>query len=146
MKVKEMLQDRYFKPEKLVLLNESPPESLLKKEEESSSGIKEGVEIIEYNSERMKIITSLPRPKILVLSEAFYPGWKACLDGKEVRIYQANFAFRAVPLPSGMHTVTFVYDPISFKVGKAITVFTLLSFIFLSISYAFRNCRAQNAE
>jgi hypothetical protein len=139
-KVKEMLQDRHFKPEKLVLLNESLPEYSLKEKEDSSSGIKESVEIIEYNSERIKIVTSLPRPKILVLSEAFYPGWKACLDDREVKIYQANFAFRAVPLPAGMHTVTFVYDPISFRIGKAITIFTLITFIFLSIGYAFRDC------
>ncbi|HUT84745.1 MAG TPA: YfhO family protein [Thermodesulfobacteriota bacterium] len=146
MKAKQLLQDRQFNFEKLVLLNEPPGEELPKKRAGPIPGIKESVEISEYKNERIGISVSLPRPKFLVLSEAFYPGWKVYLDGRETKIYQANFAFRAVPVPEGTHTVTFVYDPVSIRVGRAITVFTLLTFIFLSISYSLRGQRGKGQK
>jgi hypothetical protein len=141
MKAKQLLQDRQFNFEKLVLLNEPPGEELPKKRAGPVPGIKESVEISEYKNDKIEVTVSLPTPKILVLSETFYPGWKAYLDGRETKIYQANYAFRAVPVPAGIHTVTFVYDPTSVKVGRAITIFTLLTFIFLSISYSFKGRR-----
>ncbi|MCX5884757.1 MAG: YfhO family protein [Proteobacteria bacterium] len=139
MKAKQILQDRQFSPEKLVLLNEVPREEFIRKGTEPVPGIKESVKISEYKNDTIEITVSLPTPKILVLSETFYPGWKAYLDGRETKIYQANYAFRAVPLPAGTHRIAMVYDPVSFRIGKAITLFTLFIFIFLSISYAFRD-------
>jgi hypothetical protein len=143
MQAKQLLQDRQFNFEKLVLLNEPPGEELPKKRAGPVPGIKESVEISEYKNERIGIRISLPKPKFLVLSEAFYPGWKVYLDGRETKIYQANYAFRAVAVPEGTHTVTFVYDPVSVQVGRAITVFTLIVFIFLSISYSLRGQRGK---
>ncbi|MDD5382530.1 MAG: YfhO family protein, partial [Candidatus Margulisbacteria bacterium] len=55
------------------------------------------------------------------VSEWFYPGWKAYVDGREARIYRANYMFRAVPLPPGKHEVEFVYDPLSFKLGAIVS-------------------------
>ncbi len=53
----------------------------------------------------------------LFLSETYYPGWKAELDGKPARIFRADHAFRAVFLPSGNHAVKFIYAPVSFRIG-----------------------------
>jgi hypothetical protein len=139
MKVKQILQDRQFNPAKLVLLNEDLPEEFMKKKREPVPEMEERIEITEYKNEKIGITVSLSTPKILVLSETFCSGWKAYLDGRETKIYRANYAFRAVPVPEGIHTVTFAYEPVSFQVGKAITLFTLFIFIFLSISYAFRS-------
>jgi hypothetical protein len=135
MKVKKILQDKQFNPEKVVLLDTTPSEEFMKKKGVPIPDMKESVTITAYKNECIQLDVSLPLPKMLVLSEAFCPGWKAYCDGRETKIYRANFAFRAVPLPAGIHTVTFVYDPASVRVGRAITVFTLLTFIFLSISY-----------
>jgi len=63
---------------------------------------------------------------LLFISDSFYPGWKAFIDGKETKIYRANYAFRAVFLPSGKHTVRFIYDPLSFKIGTAISLIALV--------------------
>ena len=45
----------------------------------------------------------------LVLTDAFYPGWKAVVDGKIAQIHQADVAFRAVFVPQGTHTIQFKY-------------------------------------
>jgi len=58
-------------------------------------------------------------------SEWFYPGWKAFVDGKETKIYRANYMFRAIPLPVRWQKVEFKYEPLSFRLGGLITLLTL---------------------
>ncbi len=58
-------------------------------------------------------------------SDWFYPGWKAFVDGKETRIYRANYLFRAVAVPRPDSKVTYVYDPPSFKLGALISLLSL---------------------
>lgn len=53
----------------------------------------------------------------LVLTDIFYPGWKASIDSKPTEILRANYAFRAVALPAGKHIVQFVYEPVSVLIG-----------------------------
>ncbi|MEO0563251.1 MAG: YfhO family protein, partial [Chloroflexota bacterium] len=47
----------------------------------------------------------------LVLSDSYYPGWRATVNGVERPIYRANVNFRAIELPSGESRVIFEYDP-----------------------------------
>jgi len=77
-----------------------------------------------YRNNRVQIDARLSEPGILVLTDAFYPGWKVRVDGKEQKILRANYLFRGVELPAGNHKVEFIYDPESFKVGLAISLFT----------------------
>jgi len=67
--------------------------------------------------------------RFLFVSESFYPGWRAYVDGKEAKIYRANYMFRAVPLSAGPHDVKFIYDPVSVKAGALISCATLLGLI-----------------
>jgi uncharacterized membrane protein YfhO len=53
----------------------------------------------------------------LLLSDAWYPGWTATVDGVRVTVYRADGMFRAVWIPSGEHEVEFVYQPVSFALG-----------------------------
>ena len=64
----------------------------------------------------------MSQPGYLVLTDTYYPGWQATVDGTPVEILPANHAFRAVPLDSGEHRVVFEYDPLSFRLGAWITV------------------------
>ena len=68
-------------------------------------------------------------PSILMLSEIWYPGWKAYDNGKEVEILKANYIFRAVPLQKGEHIIEMVMDPLSFKVGLIVSFLTLTSLL-----------------
>jgi len=67
---------------------------------------------------------------MLFVSDAYYPGWKAYVDGRETKIHRADFAFRAVEIPAGIHKVEFVYKPESFYKGVKISI---ISLIFLSV-------------
>jgi hypothetical protein len=62
----------------------------------------------------------------LVLTDLYHRGWRARVDGQPTPVYLANFLFRAVYLPPGPHTVDFVFEPLSLRLGLAVSVATLL--------------------
>jgi uncharacterized membrane protein YfhO len=117
-----------FDPQKQVLLlqaaahNSMPPLS----EAERMPGKDDVVRIIQYYPNRIELKSVSNNNSYLVLSELFYPGWYAYVDGREVPILRANYLLRAIPLTAGQHDIVFVYAPMSFFVGAAISVFTLL--------------------
>ena len=77
-----------------------------------------------YRNNQVQIDAQLSNPGILVLTDAFYPGWKVQVDGKEQKILRANYLFRAVALPAGNHQVEFRYEPESFMIGLMISLCT----------------------
>jgi O-antigen/teichoic acid export membrane protein len=80
----------------------------------------------------------------LVLSDAYFPGWKAYLrpfggdeqSERELTIYRADGAFRTVYLPDdGQWTVRFVYTPMSFKLGLYISFLAGMALLLLGLSW-----------
>jgi hypothetical protein len=59
----------------------------------------------------VEIEAVLVRPGVLVLVEAYDPGWRVSVDGRGAPLLAANVLFRAVRLPEGRHRVRFVYRP-----------------------------------
>jgi hypothetical protein len=88
-----------------------------------------------YDENEVTITTKSNSPAVLVLTDTYYPGWKAWVDGKETGILRANWAFRAVPVPQGEHTVRMQYVPVSYSVGKTISI---ISFIALGVVLMWR--------
>jgi len=60
------------------------------------------------------------------------------VNGKEEKIYKAYTFLRTVYLKKGNHTVNFVYEPFSYKIGKIITITTLI------ICLTFLPCSTEN--
>lgn len=50
------------------------------------------------------------RPALLLISENYYPAWKANVNGVDTPILRANYTFRAIPVGAGEHTVRLYYD------------------------------------
>jgi uncharacterized membrane protein YfhO len=69
----------------------------------------------------------------LVLSDNYYPGWKAFVDGRAAVIKRVKYLFRGVEVPEGKHQVRFIYDPASVKIGALISAAALLALIGLMI-------------
>jgi hypothetical protein len=74
-------------------------------------------QVTSYEPTRVVIEADDPSGGYLVLTDTFYPGWRAYVDGRAEEIYRANYLFRGVHVPPGRHTVVFVYDPLTFKAG-----------------------------
>jgi uncharacterized membrane protein YfhO len=60
----------------------------------------------------------------MVLSEVYYPDWKATIDGRPARVLRANHLLRAIELPAGEHEVVFRYDASLLRRGAVISVAT----------------------
>lgn len=81
--------------------------------------------IVEYEPERVAIDALSRGPGVLVLSDLYYPGWKAEVDGKEVDIERVDYLLRGVPLADGRHTVEFRYEPASWRIGWILSLIGL---------------------
>ena len=64
-------------------------------------------EIMLYQSNKIEISVSAPTDGYLILTDTYYPGWKASVDGTGVNILPAFGAFRAVEVSKGSHTIRF---------------------------------------
>jgi hypothetical protein len=95
--------------------------------------------LLQYELHTVTIAVQTDQPGYLVLSDAYYPGWQATLDGKPTSIYRANYAFRAVHVPAGEHTVQFTFNPLIWKVGLVISGLTLLLVILHRKIFFIRN-------
>ncbi|MDP3025387.1 MAG: YfhO family protein [candidate division Zixibacteria bacterium] len=71
------------------------------------------------------------KPGLLVLSENAYPAWKAFVDGKETKIYTADYIFRAIPLEKGKHKIDLIYSSKPYNIGKTSSILTGLFYLFI---------------
>lgn len=127
-----LLQDKGFDPAETVILEREP--RILKGLKKNKPVAEEAVSILSYRPEEVVIEAFVKEPKFLVLSDSFYPGWKAYVDGREVALYRADYLLRAVHLDSGHHNIIFRFSPLSYYAGKYITIITLC---FLILIFAF---------
>ena len=86
---------------------------------------------LDNGSNKIKLSCNAEADCWLVLTDIFYPGWNAYVDGTKTQIRRANFAFRAIPITKGQHNVEFVYEPSSFALGLGLfAVFSILVFAY----------------
>jgi hypothetical protein len=90
-------------------------------------GLRGMAQILWRRADALELEVEASAPAILVLVEAFGPGWRATVDGQPVEVLKANLLFRAVRVPSGRHRVAFTYRPPSVLRGAALSVAGLLA-------------------
>lgn len=79
------------------------------------------VTIARYEPTTVELTTNAPGRRLLVLADAWYPGWQVSVDGRKAAVVRAYHALRAVPVPAGQHVVRFAYEPASLTIGLAIS-------------------------
>jgi len=114
-------------------------------------GLPNKVELILERNNEQRLLVRAKENVLLVLSDTYYPGWKAFVspvrydsyhqgnpvdkklsigvDGKERKILRANYNFRGISLEAGEYGVKFIYDPISFKIGSLLSLLTLAGIV-----------------
>ena len=85
------------------------------------------VEFVTNDPERVVLRVHAPQPGFLHLTDQYFPGWRATVNGTPAPILRANFLFRAVEVPDGDSLVEFRYVPVSFYVGAAISLLSGLA-------------------
>lgn len=129
----KLFLDQNFDPAKTIFLEEELSNHLLdlNKQSFSTNQVNQAGNVIveDYQPNHIKLLTETKGNQLLFLSDTYYPGWKAFIDGKESKIYRADYAFRAVVVPAGSHEVIFSYEPQSFYLGVKISIISLALFI-----------------
>jgi len=92
------------------------------------------VRIYDYKPTDIKIQVTSSQPGFLVLSDTYYPGWNAYINGSKVEIFRANYAFRAIEIDSGNHNIEFKYEPVSVYLGAIVSLISMLIFLGILLS------------
>ena len=90
------------------------------------------VEMVEFKPEQFTLSINTSDNAILSLALVDYTGWHAQIDGESIETIRAYGALTAIPISEGQHIITFTYDPITYKIGAIISLFTWSLLIILS--------------
>jgi hypothetical protein len=81
------------------------------------------VELVSYRPNLLEYRSENPEAGMLVFSEMYYPhGWQAYIDGTPAPHFRANYALRAMQVPSGSHQIVFKFEPKVIREGSAISL------------------------
>ncbi len=119
------LFDEQFNEQNTIILYENP--------KIKSKNLDSSVVLERYLPNKAIFKTSSNGDGLLYLSDNYYPGWRAYVDGFETKIFKANYAFRAVVIPSGKHNVIFEFKPKSFCYGVYASIAAIAPLLFCLI-------------
>ena len=82
---------------------------------------------IEYGADGNSLLVELrsERAALLVVSDAWYPGWRATVNGRDAPIARVNAAFRGVRVPAGKSVVEMQFKPWTVRLGILVSLATL---------------------
>jgi hypothetical protein len=129
-----LMQDPAFDPRHDLVLN---PVTALGEGEHGEIGPAVGTTrahavVTNYTPERVEIEADTGTPGYLVLTDAWYPGWEATIDGEPVPVHRADLFFRAVAVDAGRHRVVYTFRPMSLFLGAGISLLGLAGSVTLS--------------
>lgn len=101
-------------------------------------GADETVKVHYPRPDQVEIEADLDAPGVVVLADAYYPGWQLTIDGKHAPIYRVNRMMRGAAVPAGMSRLVYRYDPGSFRVGGFISIAGLAGALLLAAFCAVR--------
>jgi hypothetical protein len=123
-----------YHPGNIVVLEQPPAIGPL------PTGPRPDVKITHLDPQRIAIDATADQNGILVLADAYYPGWNAYRDGTLVPTYRANYLTMAFDLPAGQHHFEIVYQPVPFYIGAVVTL-AMLTVVFVVARSAMRRRR-----
>ncbi|KKS90504.1 MAG: hypothetical protein UV66_C0003G0017 [Candidatus Woesebacteria bacterium GW2011_GWA1_43_12] len=107
---------------------------VLEQEPEIKPAEGEGTSAIsKYSPTEVIIEVKTSAPKLLFLSDTYEKGWKVTVDGKITPLYRADYAFRAVGVPTGEHIVRFFYDPPGFGISLLLAGISMMALVVGSV-------------
>ena len=109
-----------FDPRRTVLLERAPAGMAPAGSATPPPGTR--VVVSEYRPTRVALRVEAAADGYLVLADTYFIGWKATLDGRPSEILRADYNFRAVVLPAGVHEVVFTYRPDSIITGGVLSL------------------------
>jgi hypothetical protein len=133
---RNLLADTNFNPRRTVILAHTANTEFPNKAPQDTT-----VAIIDYKPESFTIQVNTPANGILSVANPDYPGWSAAIDGAPAEIIRAYGALQALAIPSGEHTLQFVFEPLSYRIGALVSILTWASLGILGCALLVRRRR-----
>lgn len=123
-KILTRMKENDFDPRRTVILEEQPQawRGSSYPNDTTSPG---SVEMVHYEPNRIEMTVEVRRPAVLVLSENWYPFYRAWVNGSERKVYRADYTLRAVPLEQGEHHILFRFKSPYVTAGVWITLIAI---------------------
>jgi len=83
--------------------------------------------IVELERNRLVAEVEAPADGVVVVHEAFFPGWTASVDGEPATLWPVNVAFRGLRVARGRHRVVMEYEPPRALLWSAVSLLGLLA-------------------
>ena len=119
----ERLASSGHDPRKVALVAEPLPDDFPRGKRKAQGRVK----IVEDQFEEVTLRVRASAEGFLVLTDQYYPGWEATVNGEATPIILANHAFRLIRVPEGRSRVVFRYRPDSVWIGALVSATTLLA-------------------
>lgn len=88
-------------------------------------GPAQSARVVRYSPAEIEVEVEVDRPGLLVMTDSYYPGWRASIDGQATTIWPADLLFRSVLVPPGRHQVRMWYEPLSVRAGGMLSLLAL---------------------
>lgn len=125
--VLEYMESSAFDMRREVVLEEEPSAGPLPGNGEAL--LQQSVTIEGYSPDEVRIRADMPDNGWVVLTDTYYPGWEAEVNGRKANIYRADCNFRAVAVGAGENEIVFRYRPFSVRLGILLTTMGTVSAI-----------------
>ena len=91
------------------------------------------IRLVKYTNDEIEYESDAKNNQFAVFSEIYYPaGWNAYIDGKKTPYYKVNYLLRGMPVTAGHHTISFKFEPASYKTGYMLaTIGNILLYLIL---------------
>lgn len=120
-----------FDPARVALVESPPPFPMAPIGQTATPG---GATVDLYEGNRIAVSATAAANSLLVLGEKYYKGWRATIDGSPAEIVPVDHVLRGVYLTPGNHRIEFRFDPVPFRVGKYLTLTSLLLYGILCLA------------
>jgi hypothetical protein len=98
----------------------------------------ESVTITAYEPQRVALRAVLKRPGLVILADVDYPGWELTIDGVAAPILRTNRLMRGAAVKAGTHELVYTYWPASFRIGRTVSVASLILLVVLAAWATYR--------
>lgn len=109
-----MLNDDGFDPMRMIVLHDEVENLETPLDDLTQNGT---AEMTNYGANSMTVQVQTAAAGFLVLSEVWYPGWRAIVNGEETQVRRANGTLRAIAVPAGEVSVRLWFAPRSWRIG-----------------------------
>ena len=123
-----LLLDSRYQPRQSIILTSPPTHTI-----ESDNPLVGQATVTQFEPEIITVSIETNQATIVSLAHPHYVGWVAQLNGETIPLLRAYGGWSAVEVPSGRHSLTLRYRPISFTIGWVLTAITLTGVILISI-------------